>query len=42
MNVLNVSFNGKRKIYMVLGDDDLLTKNSLSFLTTLIKKNKKN
>ena len=41
MNVLNVSLMARGKFIWFLGDDDLLTKNSLSFLTKLIKKNKK-
>jgi len=41
MNVLNVSLMARGKFIWFLGDDDLLTKNSLNFLTKLIKKNKK-
>ena len=41
MNLLNVSLMARGKFIWFLGDDDLLTKNSLNFLTKLIKKNKK-
>lgn len=41
MNVLNVSLMARGRFIWFLGDDDLLTKNSLSFLIKLIKKNKK-
>lgn len=41
MNVLNVSLMAKGKFIWFLGDDDLLSKNSLNYLTKLIKKNNK-
>lgn len=39
MNVLKVSLMAKGKFIWFLGDDDLLKKNSLSYLVNLIKKN---
>ena len=41
MNVLNVSLMARAEFIWFLGDDDLLTKNSLSYLIGLIKNNKK-
>ena len=41
MNVLNVSLMAKGKFIWFLGDDDLLTNNSIKTLLKLIKKNRK-
>ena len=40
MNVLKVSLQAKGEFIWFLGDDDLVTKNSISYLLNLIKKNK--
>ncbi len=40
MNVLKVSLQAKGEFIWFLGDDDLATKNSISYLLNLIKKNK--
>ena len=38
MNVLKVSLQAKGEFIWFLGDDDLVTKNSITYLLNLIKK----